>query len=255
MRLPATRLKRIGIQLYTIRDQFKADPAATLAALAAMGYREVEFAGLQGHEARALRALLDANRISAPSGHFGVPELTTDFEQTARDAKILGHDYLVLADVPEEYRTAEGYERAAVLMNEIAERCRNAGFRFGYHNHDFEFRPLEERNGLCGYDLILTGTAKAKVVMELDLYWIRNGGRDALGFFARWPSRFRMVHVKDMDVDGAMVDVGAGAMDWRELLGTARKIGVEHFFVEHDETKDPMQFARTSYDYLSRLSI
>ncbi len=252
---PASRLKRIGIQLYTIRDQFKADPAATLAALAAMGYREVEFAGLQGHDARTLRSLLDANRISAPSGHFGVPALTTDFEQTARDARTLGHEYLVLADVPDEYRTAEGYEQAAVLMSEIAERCRKAGFRLGYHNHDFEFVPLEERNGLCGYDLLLLGTAEAKVMMELDLFWIRKGGRDALGFFARWPSRFRMVHVKDMDVDGAMVDVGAGAMDWRELLGTARRIGVEHFFVEHDETKDPMQFARTSYDYLSRLTI
>ena len=91
--------------------------------------------------------------------------------------------------------------------------------------------------------------------MELDLYWIRKGGQDALRYFHDFKGRFRLVHVKDMAAGGSMVDVGQGVIGWAELLGAAKTAGVRHFLAEHDDAKDPLAFARTSYDYLHALRL
>jgi sugar phosphate isomerase/epimerase len=89
----------------------------------------------------------------------------------------------------------------------------------------------------------------------MDLYWIRKGGQDPLEYFRRWPGRFPMVHVKDMSTDGRMVDVGAGAIDWRAIFARRAQAGIRHYFVEHDEPADPIGSIRASYAYLSRLSV
>ena len=85
------------------------------------------------------------------------------------------------------------------------------------------------------------------------MYWMRKGKRDPLQYFSRYPGRFRMLHVKDMAADGSMVDVGAGNTDWKAIFHHARAAGVRHAFLEHDEPKDALAFARGGYDYLKRL--
>ncbi len=245
----------LGIQLYAVRDVIKTDLPGTLAALAAMGYREVELAGLYGRTAAEFRALLDAAGLKAPAGHVGVPALTDEIEQTIADAKALGHRYLILPWIGEEYRSADGWKRGAELLNRAGERCRAAGLTVGYHNHDFEFLPLPGAPGDCGYDALLRHTDPTLVVFELDLFWIRKGSRDALAYFRQHSGRFRAVHVKDMAADGAMVDVGQGVMDWKTLLHAAHQAGVEHFFAEHDEATDQLAFARASADYLKTLRL
>ena len=245
-----------GIQLYAVRDVAQRDLPGTLTALAAMGYREVELAGLYGRTAAQFRAALDAAGIRAPSSHVGIPALTDQLEQTIADAKVLGHRYLILPWVGEEYRTAEGWKRAADLLNHAGERCRQAGLTVGYHNHGFEFAPLPEGADApyrSGYTALLRLTDPGLVAFELDLFWARQGGADALAWFSGFPGRFRAVHVKDMAADGAMVDVGAGVMDWPVLLGAARQAGVEHFFAEHDEARDQLAFARASAAYMKTL--
>lgn len=245
-----------GLQLYAVRDAAQRDLAGTLTALAAMGYREVELAGLYGKTAAEFRAALDAAGLKAPAGHVGIPALTDQLEQTIADAKVLGHRYLILPWVGEEYRTADGWQRAADLLNHAGERCRQAGLTVGYHNHGFEFAPLPEGADApftSGYTALLRLTDPALVVFELDLFWARQGGADALAFFSGFPGRFRAVHVKDMAADGTMVDVGAGVMDWPVLLGAARSAGVTHFFAEHDEAKDQLAFARASAAYMQTL--
>ena len=246
-----------GIQLYAVRDVIKTDLPGTLAALAAMGYREVELAGLYGRTAAEFRALLDAAGLKAPAGHVGVPALTDEIEQTIADAKALGHRYLILPWIGEEYRTVDGWRRAAELLNRAGARCRAVGLRLGYHNHDFEFLPVGggEAAPPTGYDLLLRHTDPKLVMFELDLFWIRKGGRDALAYFAEHRGRFRAVHIKDMAADGAMVDVGQGVMDWKALLNAARRAGVKHFFAEHDEATDQLAFARASADYLKTLRL
>jgi len=248
-----SRPPTLGIQLYTLRDLLKDDFEGTLAALSRIGYQEVEFAGLYGRTAGEVRKVLDRNRLKAPSGHYGIPAITDTLDQTIAEAKTLGHRYVVVAWLPEEVRNPDGYARTAETFNQAGQRLRQTGLTLGYHNHWFEFDALD--GGRCGYDILLEHTRPELVVMELDLYWIRKGGRDALSYFADYPGRFRMVHVKDMAADGAMVDVGRGAMDWPTLLQAAKRAGVEHRFVEHDEAKDPLAFARASFEFLERLRV
>ena len=242
----------IGIQLYTLRDLLDTDLEGPLAALRQIGYTEVEFAGLHGHPAREVRAILDRVGLKAPGGHVGIPEITTTIDQTIADAKILGYQYVICPWLPEDSRTPDGYRKIGDSFNQAGEKLRAAGLTLGYHNHSFEFEPVGG-GPACGYDLLLRATDPKLVVMELDLFWIRKGGKDPLVYFKNHPGRFRLVHIKDMAADGAMVDVGQGVIDWPELLSAARRAGVKHFLVEHDEPKDPLAFAKTSFQYLHTL--
>jgi sugar phosphate isomerase/epimerase len=252
-RLAADSSRPFGIQLYTLRDDLARDFEGTLSQLARIGYREIEFAGLLGHPAKDVRPIINRLGLKAPAGHYGLPAIQDTLDQTIAEAKALGHEYVITPWIPAEFRTVQGYTQMADLFNRVGKKLRAAGLRFGYHNHDFDFATLPE--GGTGYDLLLERTDPRLVSMELDLFWIRKGGGDALDYFGRLPNRFRLVHIKDMAADGTMVDIGSGAMNWEELLRAARKAGVQHFLVEHDQATNPLGFARTSFEYLSRLRL
>ena len=241
----------LGIQLYTVRDPLARDFEGTLAQLARIGYKEVEFAGLHGHPAKDVRAMLDRLGLKAPGGHYGLPDIQDTLDQTVIEAKVLGFEYVIVPWLPEEFRTRDGFARVAELFYKAGEKLRAAGLRLGYHNHDFEFAELQ--GGGIGYDVLLEKTEPKLVWLELDLFWIRKGGRNELDYFRRYPNRYRLVHIKDMAADGTMVDIGKGAMNWTELLGAARKAGVQHFLTEHDGASDSLGFAKRSFEYLSRL--
>lgn len=250
-RFPSPGSPRLGIQLYAVRDALKQDFEGTLTALATIGYREVEFAGLHGRSAAEVRALLDRLQLAAPSGHISLDDLEQKFASVVADAKALGHRWIIVPWLPDELRTVAGYTQVAERMSRLAPRLMQAGFTLGYHNHQFEFDRLDDAS-TRGYDILLQGSAAAGIVMELDLFWIRKGGADAADYFRRYPGRFRLVHVKDMGADGSQVNVGEGVIKWPALLHTARRAGVEHFFLEHDQPPDQLAFARDSYAYLSR---
>jgi sugar phosphate isomerase/epimerase len=245
----------IGIQLYTLRKLLSKDFEGTLAALAKIGYREVEFAGLHDHSASDVRSILDRHGLRAPAGHVGIPQLTDTIDQTIADAKTLSHEFVILPWVPDELRSVDGYRQVAETCNQAGAKLHAAGLTLGYHNHSFDFDLLPSPSPVCGYDLLLQYTDPNLVVMELDLYWIRKAGRDALQYFHDFNGRFRLVHVKDMATNGSMTDVGRGVIRWAELLGAAKAAGVRHFLVEHDDPKDPLAFARTSFEYLSTLTL
>jgi sugar phosphate isomerase/epimerase len=244
-----------GIQLYTVREQARADLAGTLAALAVLGYAEVEFAGLYGHGAAEVRGMLDRARLTAPASHVAIETLADDrIERTIGDAVTLGHRYLVVPSIADDHHTIEGYAATAEVFNRAGRAVRTAGLTLGYHNHDDDFASLDGKpGGRCGYDILLERTDSELVVMELDLFWIRKGGRDAFDYLRRETGRFPMVHIKDMDASGAMVDLGLGVMPWKELLDAAAASGVTHWFAEHDEPADPMAFARSAIQYLGAL--
>lgn len=241
----------LGIQLYTVRELLSRDFEGTLANLARIGYWEVEFAGLHGQRARDVRAMLDRLGLRAPGAHYGLPDIQDTLDRTIAEAKALGLEYVIVPWLPEDSRTRGGFARIAETFNKAGEKLRAVGLRLGYHNHDFEFAEL--KGGGIGYDVLLEKTDPALVWMELDLFWIRKGGRDALRYFRSYPDRFRLVHIKDMAADGSMTDIGMGAMDWAGLLGAARQAGVRHFIAEHDAAADPLRFAKTSFEYLSAL--
>src|SRR5436189_2518621 len=248
---PRRRLDRIGLQLYTVRDEMKKDVEATIARVAATGYTEVEFAGYFGRAPRDLRALLDHNGLSSPSSHIS---LAPDQWRAALDAAaVVGHRYVVLAWIPaEERHTLDDYKLWAERLNRAGTEAKAAGLQFAYHNHDFEFAPLE---GKLPYDVLLAETDPKLVQLEVDLYWITKGGQDTMASFARSPVRIAMDRVKDSagPPDHRMVEVGAGKIDFKKIFAQSDQAGIKHYFVEHDEPADACAAIRASCESLSRL--
>ncbi|MFI5279780.1 MAG: sugar phosphate isomerase/epimerase family protein [Gemmatimonadales bacterium] len=251
-RLPF-RIGPIGLQLYTVRGLMQADFEGTLRRVSEIGYREVEFAGYFDHAPRDVRAMLDRYHLTTVASHVPIEALDTGFNQLIDDAHTLGQGYVIVAWTPEERRrTLDDWRRIAELYNRAGELAHAAGLQFAYHNHSYEFERLE---GRLPYDVLLEATDPQKVRCEMDLYWITNGGQDPLAYFARYPGRFPLVHVKDRTADGHMADVGAGSIDWRHIFAQRRAAGIRHYLVEHDEPADPIASIRASFRYLSRLDV
>jgi len=252
--LPAhrSRLDRIGLQLYTVRKAMQADVEGTLARVAATGYKEVEFAGYFGKSPTDIRAMLDRHSLTAPAVHVGA--IAPDQWRASLDAAAtIGHRYVVVPWIPAEERaTLDGWKRVAENYDRIGAEARAAGLQFAYHNHDFEFVPVE---GRVPFDVLLENTDPQLVQLELDLYWITKGGQDPFRYFERWPGRIPLVHVKDSvgPPEHKMVDVGAGKIDFKKIFARRRQAGIRHYFVEHDEPPDPFGSIRASYEYLKRL--
>jgi sugar phosphate isomerase/epimerase len=247
----AAKLDRIGLQLYTVRTEMGRDFEGTLARVAQVGYTEVEFAGYFDRKPEAVKAALTRAGLVAPSAHLPLETVRDRWAQTLEDARTIGHRYVVVPWIPvEQRRTADDYKRIAELFNRAGAEARQAGLRFAYHNHDFEFAAVD---GRVPYDLLLAETDPAAVEFEMDLYWVTHGGGDPLAYFARHHGRFPLVHVKDMDAARGMVAVGKGVIAWKKIFARRDQAGIHHYFVEHDQPPDPFASIRTSYEYLKGL--
>jgi len=248
----SARLEKIGLQLYTVRDQMKADFEGTLARVAEIGYKEVEFAGYFNHTPADVRAILDRHGLTAPSTHVG--DTSPEAWKASLDAaKTIGHEYIVVPWIPQERRlTLDGWKRVAADFNRAAQAAHDAGLQFGYHNHDFEFPTLE---GQVPYDVLLQNTDPKLVQLEIDLYWMTKAGQDPLAYFSRWPGRVPLVHVKDSagPPEHKMVDVGQGKIDWKRIFAKKDQAGIKHAFVEHDQPPQPFDDIAVSYRNLSQL--
>ena len=206
----------VGLQLYTLRDQMDQDVRGTLEKVAAIGYKDLESAaGRTGHyygmKPKEFATMAEDMGMKLRSSHvlpgMQLPEeaplppefltLNNGLQQLVDMAAASGQSYLTCAFMfPSERKTLDQYKRAIELFNRAGEACNKAGLTFAYYNHDFEFETLE---GQRPYDLILQQTDKALVGMELDLYWISKAGLDPLTYFEKYPKRFPLWHVKDMD--------------------------------------------------------
>ena len=244
----------IGIQLYTLRDLMGKNFDYALEQVAAIGYKEVEFAGLFDKSPKSVRNKLDKLRISSPSSHVPYDRLKTNLAGIAEEARVLGNRYVVCPWLDAAVRRdAAAYKTIAADFNRFAESLQRVGLAFAYHNHDFEFAKLPD--GQIGYDILLADCDPKLVKMELDLFWITKAGHDPLAYFAKWPGRFPLVHVKDMASGGAMVNVGQGAIDWSHIFSKRREAGIQHFFVEYDNPKSPLEDIKVSYTYMSKLGL
>jgi sugar phosphate isomerase/epimerase len=265
-------IDRVGLQLYTVRDLMKKDFEATIAKVAQIGYKEVEFAGYFGHSPQDVRAILEKDGLTSPSAHVGYDIVETKWPETLDAAHAIGHNFVVCPWIDIKQRgTPDGWKRAAELFNRAGESAQKAGIQFAYHNHAFEFEPSEALGNKMPYDFLLESTDPKLVKMELDLCWITVGAQDPLKYFDRNPGRFPLVHVKDWtskgpggnDYGGAtgaskkpghMTDVGQGEIDWKRIFAKSDKAGIQHYFVENDEPKSPFDDIKISYDYLSKLT-
>lgn len=244
-------LGRIGVQLYTVRNQMRQNVEQTLEQVARVGYKEVEFAGYFRKTAKEIRAILDANGLTSPSAHSAdMPSIRTRFPQVLEDAATIGQKYVICASIPRTEMTADGYRKVAEEFNKAGELAAKSGIKVGFHNHSDDLAPLGDTTG---YDILLKECDPKVTSMQMDIFWLVKGGKDPLAYIAKYPGRFYSVHVKDMAADGSMVDVGAGTLPFAKIFAQSKKAGFQHYFVEHDDPKDAMASIDVAYQYLRGL--
>jgi sugar phosphate isomerase/epimerase len=244
----------IGIQLYTLRSLLEHDFDGTLARVAEIGYREVEFAGYYKRTPAQVREALLRAGLKAPAAHIPIPANEDVWIRALDAARTIGHEWVIIPWLdPVLRRSPADWARIAAALNKLATRAKSMGLRFGYHNHDFE---LASNGRGTFFDLLLTQTDRELVDFEMDVYWVTKAGGDPLALLMKYPGRFPLLHLKDATAapERRMVDVGSGTIDFRALLGAARVQGLKHFFVEHDEPADPLASARASFAYLSAMN-
>jgi sugar phosphate isomerase/epimerase len=246
--------QNVGIQLYTVRDHISQDLEGTLRKLRKIGYTWVEAAGYGDGKFYNLspaefKKMVEKMGMKVVSSHV---TFNADKQKQAIEAHAeLGVDYVVFPVFPiPERKTEDDFKRAAARLNAIGEACNKSNLRFGYHNHDFEFAKF---NGTRGYDLLLNLTDQEKVTFECDIYWMKYAGIDPVAYFEKYPGRFRLWHVKDMNdsPEKGFTEVGEGIIPYAEYKNYMGLSGMEYFFVEQDECdKDPLLSAEISFQNL-----
>jgi sugar phosphate isomerase/epimerase len=263
------RIEKVGIQLYTVRDLLNQDFDGIMSGIAAIGYKEVELGFYTDRPAKEVRATLDRLSLTSPSCAFYYSDLRDHWPRIMERCHTIGHRYIVIPSVDKEFREQpDGYKRAAEAFSRAGEIAAKAEIQMTYHNHWSEFVP--DAKGKLPYDILLENSDPKLLKMEMDLCWITVGGGDPLEYFARYPGRFPLVHVKDLKsvpdralvrsgkFDGdsvipVMTEAGSGVIDWKRIFAHSEQAGIKHYFVEHDQPKKPMESARLSYEYLSRV--
>jgi sugar phosphate isomerase/epimerase len=239
--------KKVGVQLYTVRNEIGKDPKGTLQQVAKLGFGEVESFGYNGKffgmSATEYKSLLSDLGMSAPSGHymygnFGNKQnpgtVIHGWDKAVEDAAALGQKYMVIAYLmPNERGDINTYKQIAANLSKAAETCKKSGIQLCYHNHDFEF---EAQNGQLPFDILTSETDADLVKIELDLYWATRAGQDPIALFKKHQGRIALWHVKDMDNTDKknFTEVGSGVIDFATIFKHAKTSGMKHFFVEQD---------------------
>ena len=250
--------KEVGLQLYSVRDAMKTDAKGTVEKVGAMGYKVVETAGYSdgkfyGMEPVAFKALCEANGLNFYSSHCGqaVPDKAGwDACMKWWDTCIAAHKAAGVKYIVQPFMDKVGYEsiagtqRYCDYFNAVGAKCNAAGIRFGYHNHSGEFKTVE---GQIIYDYMLKNTDPKKVMFEMDLYWITEGGKNPVDYFKAYPGRFELWHVKDKRELG-----GSDAkMDFKPIFDNAKTAGMKKFIVEVEEfNSNPIDGVKQSLEFL-----
>jgi len=264
-------MKSIGVQLYTLRNQFATDPKGVLKAIAKFGYKQVETfdpvqyldhkstfqeLGLKTYSSHINWKLLfdeeDLSELSSPQ--------QKGFDHLLEVAHKEGLSHLVVAWLPEEMqKDMEVYRKMCTAFNEKGERCKKAGIKLAYHNHSFEFQSI---NGITPYDLMLERIDPDNMQFELDVFWSSVAGIEPVGLMKKMKSRICLLHLKDklagtpnsfdtnLD-EAAYKELGQGVVDIQGVLAAAPEAGVDYCMVEQDHSPDPIKSIGISMDYLN----
>jgi sugar phosphate isomerase/epimerase len=251
------RLRRVGLQLYSLRDDAKRNLEETLAAIAGIGYNDVELLGSFnnfGVPPVRLRAILDRDGLRAPSTHVSGTALD-DLDRQLDDAQTLGHQYIIVASLPiRGTPTLDDYRRWADRLNDAGRRSRARDIWIGFHNHANDFTLVD---GAVPYDLLVERTDPSVVRMQLDTGNLAEAGRDPLDYLKRFGSRYWSFHIKDVPRLGATqdTDLGQGALNFRTILASIDDLDRKLVFVEQETypTATPVESVRRDYTYLSAL--
>jgi sugar phosphate isomerase/epimerase len=260
-------LSDLGIQLYTLRNEIAKDVNATIKAVAAAGYKQVEMYGFPNCDAM-VKAARDSG-LALHSSHFEWDSVVnpkddsySDFSKILDKAKEVGLKHLVIPYLADGNRkTLDDYKKVAAHANKAAALAKSAGIQLSYHNHNFEFEPKE--NGVSGFDVFVKEFS-ADMKFELDVFWVKAGGLDPVELVNKLKGRVTQLHLKDLKKDtpipsyssvpaDAFQEVGDGIIAMAPLLAAAQEAGVEHCHVEQDQSPDALASIKQSIDFLNKL--
>jgi sugar phosphate isomerase/epimerase len=259
-KLGAAVRQPVGLQLYTLRDMAESDLPKTLQHIRAAGYDEIElYWSVYKHPAPELKRIISDHGLTAPSGHFDYDGIETKLDY----AKELGVENVICPMLPkQQWNSAEGFRDAAKKFNQWGEQVKKLGMKFGFHNHNYEFRKFGDKTGL---EILMSETDPKLVQLEMDCYWVTQAGSDPVALMDRYKDRVRMLHIKDRRAGFAtsqqmgeaaehFAELGTGSIQWQPIIAKAKSIGVKHFFVEQDTiVGDPIQSVKTSYTHARQL--
>jgi sugar phosphate isomerase/epimerase len=253
---PLSVKKDAGIQLYSVRKEMLADAKGTLIKLAQIGYKEIESArsdkgNYYGLTPKEIKAICSDNGMTLRSGHIHVDN---DFQKSIDEAAETGQQYLISAVLPSPGQTVDNYKKSGALLSKAGQQCKKSGLIFGYHNHNSEF---DEADGQILYDVLLNNVDPQYVIMEMDLGWIVNAGKNPLDYFKKYPGRFPLWHLKDMDpVQKHSTEFGKGNVDVAGIFKYAKESGMKHFFIEQEEyTNNAFESMTYDYNWLQKANI
>jgi sugar phosphate isomerase/epimerase len=255
--------KKVGLQLYTLRELIGKDVPGVIAKVAAAGYKEVETYGFTpaakywGQESAAFGKILKDNGLTSPSGHYGMDTFLgsgneDDLKAFAAAANTIGQRYITIPSMNDHFRrTPDDLKRTCEMLNKAGEICKRSGLKLGYHNHAAEFAALGDQTI---YDSMLKHTDPALVYFQMDIYWVVRAGKDPVDLFSQYPGRFVMWHVKDMDKTNPArnTEVGNGSIDFKRIFAKAELSGVQHIIMEQENFDiDPYESIQASRLFIS----
>lgn len=246
--------QKFGVQLYSFRDAMAEDALGTLNKIAAIGIAGIESArsekGLYyGLSPEEMKTACENLGMQLTSGHVA---LDTDFQNTMEQAAASGQEYVICSSLPSEGQTVDNYKRVAEQFNTAGAACQKLGLKFGYHNHEYEFESDSET---VLYDVLMDNTDENLVHMELDLGWVIIAGKDPLDYFEKYPGRFPLWHLKDMNMDEKeSTELGKGGLDIAKMMAHQKQSGVKHIYIEQEEyASTPFESMEANMAFLRKL--
>lgn len=250
------KIKKFGLQLWTLRQDLPGDPTGVLKQVASAGYKLIEtFEGPKGMfwgmGNKEFNGYINDLGMSLISAHCNV---YVDFEKKVEDAAAIGLKY-VTYNWEGPNKTIDDYKRMAGEFNIKGEFCKKNGTRFVFHNHDFTFRPID---GQIAQEILMKNTDPELVDFELDIYWVVAAGQDPEYWFKKYPNRFTLCHVKDRtknpvaDNNKNSIDLGTGSINFPQVLKTAKSNGMKYYIVEQEFYPNgaPLQAIKADADYM-----
>jgi sugar phosphate isomerase/epimerase len=256
-----------GLALYTLRNEMQKDVKKTLQAVADAGYSYVEAAGYDKGKfynlsPQEFKATLESLNLKPLSTHQGSVTLD-NADAMMSDVKAAGFEYFVIPVPPMGLFEVDPYSRQmgmtggaanlAKILNTLGKKAKNAGLKLLYHNHDFEF--IKDANGILPIDYLLEHCDSNLVNFQMDLFWVTKANADPLAYFERYPGRFKIWHLKDIDSQGKFAPVGKGTIDFAKILAQKDKSGMKYYMVEQDETftMSPLEAIKVSHEGIKKL--
>jgi sugar phosphate isomerase/epimerase len=244
----------IALQLYSVRDECAKDLRATIEAVAKMGYEGVEFAGYYNHSAQDLKQMLDDNGLVCAGTHTGINTIHGDeLKKSIEFNKVFGNPFLVVPWIGPEYQgSKENYKRLADELGAAAQIASEHDAFIGYHNHDFEFKPLED--GTVPMRYIFQNTPE-NVTLQIDTGNALHGGMSATPLIEEFPGRSKSVHLKEFSKSNPDALIGEGDVDWQNVFQSAESVGGTQFYIIEVETYPfpPLECARLSLEAVKKM--